>query len=168
MECLLNNSVTFQYLKCVPQKTFPACYEKAHTCVQRPDCCYLTCDVRYCNISNVHSLSFVPPPLFSLSLSLWGGGLSFSLTFCKSWSGLSLLSFLWCQRVPPNVRRIICVLLHLFTRLSHLILHYPNYMFFGRFFHKLYWKIHLLIAYTTHSFMFLMMCIFFLIFFLYL
>jgi len=116
MDCLLNYGITFQCLKCIPQKTFQACHEKARTKVWLLLRNVLSDTVTF--LMYIVCLLSSPP---SLSLSPFKYGLSFSLTFCQSWSGLSLLSSLWCQRggsfVSYDIYSQGC----------------PNYMFFGRF-----------------------------------
>jgi len=75
---------------------------------------------RHCNICNTHSLSFV------------------SVACHLAWPSVNLdqvyHSPLLCGvKEYLHMRWIICVYLHIFTRLSHLMVHFPNYMFFGRF-----------------------------------
>jgi hypothetical protein len=81
-------------------------------------------------------------------------GLPFSLTFSKFLIRfISPLLFVVLQGtfiLTSILRHIICVLLSVSTRLSRLMLHYPNYMFCGRFAINGIEAVQLLIAYITH------------------
>ena len=79
------------------------------------------CSIIYCNISNVH--------IFFLFLFM---SCHLASPFVNR-DQVHHFSVLCGVKEYLHMRRIICVLLHVLTRLSHLMVHYPNYMFFGRF-----------------------------------